>query len=198
MAINLTAIAPKKATTKTEYPRLANPGATALADTILDLTDQAEAVTASLDLHKAELVSITKPEFFARYVGRVEVPSSMSALASNGREVLVSMSNRYKAPADLALLQMLMGEQAARFLRESFKLEIDSAKIPAGKQQQIVDDLVAVLTKHGCADALTAKQATSPTEDFHVGRHAAFTAEQNLTIDGLMPMVVAVKTKGRK
>ena len=198
MAINLTAIAPKKATTKTEYPRLADPGVPALADTILDLTDQAEAVTASLDLHKAELVSITKPEFFARYVGRVEVPSSMSALGSTGREVLVSMSNRYKTPADLAVLNLLMGDHAGRFLRETFKLEIDSAKIPASKQQAVADELIAVLTKHGCADAITAKQATSPTEDFHVGRHAAFSVESNLAIDGLMPMVVAVKTKGRR
>lgn len=196
MPINLTAIAPKAKATKTEYPRLASPAAPALADTILDLTDQAEAVTASLDLHKAELVSVTKPEFFARYVGRVDVPSSM--VAAGKGEVLVSMANRYKAPSDLALLQLIMGEQAARFLRETFKLEIDSAKLPAAKQQAIVDDLVAVLSKHGCADALTAKQSTSPTEDFHVGRHAAFSADINLTIDGIMPMVVAVKTKGRK
>lgn len=196
--INLSAVGKKKADTKTEYPRIADPAAPAIAAAILDLTDQAEAVTASLDLHKAELVSHAKPEFFARYVGRVDVPSSMAAVATTGREVLVSMSNRYKAASDLALLSMIMGERASRFLRESFKLELDSAKIPMEKQQQVVDELVSVLTKHGCADALTAKQSTTPTEDFHIGRHTAFSVDENIAIDGVMPMVVAVKTKGRK
>lgn len=36
------------------------------------------------------------------------------------------------------------------------------------------------------------------SEDFHIARHQAFPAEVNLLIEDLLPMVAAVKTKGRK
>lgn len=197
--INLSAIARKPvASKKTEYPVIDNPGAPALASTILKLTDEFEALDGSLTLHKAELVKTCKPEFFTRFAGRTDIPSSMAAVSPEGREVIVSLQNRYKTPPDTTFLGALMGDMAPRFLRESFTLALDSAKVPAACQQQVVDEIAAVLAKHGCSDALTAKSNICPSEDFHIARHHAFSAEINLLIEDLMPMVAAVKTKGRK
>ena len=195
--INLSSIGKKPDKAKTEYPAIQDAGATALCDTVLKLADEFDALKGSLDLHKAELVGIAKPEYFTRFNGHADVPSSMSARASDGREVLVSLTNRYKKPSDEDLIRALMGEHAGRLLQKSFTLELDSNKVPLDKQQQVVDELVAVLAKFGCASALTATAATGPSDDFHVARHLLFPASVNLVLDGLMPMVAAVKTKGR-
>lgn len=197
--VNLSAIGKKVEKTKTAYPTLATPRAVELAGLILKLSDEDEAIKANLDINKADLRSLVLPEYFKRHAGRAEVPSSMSITAPDGREVLVSMTSRYKQPVDLDELTALIGGEleAAKCLKPSFKLEIDSSKIPVDKQQEVVNELVAVLTKFGCADALAAKESIAPVEDFHVARHTRFTPEVNMKIEDLMPMTVAVKTKGR-
>lgn len=195
--VNLSAIKQKAERTKTEYPAIAEPRAVELATLILQLSDEADAINANLEINKADLRSLAVVEYFQRHAGRAEVPSSM-AVRADGREVLVSMTSRYKQPSDLPTLTAILGDSADRYLRTSFELKIDSAKIPADKQQAVVDRLVAVLTEFGCADALSAKEGIAPTDEFHVARHTLFTPEANMAIENVMPMMVAVKTKGRK
>jgi hypothetical protein len=184
--------------TKTEYPTIEDPRAIELAGLILKLADEAEAVTANLEINKAELRSLVVPEYFRRFAGRTEIPPSM-AVHADGRELLVSMTSKYKKVTDEDALISLIGEDSAtRYLKPSFTLEIDSSKIPRGEQQNVVNALLSILETYGCADALEAKENVTPIEEFHTVRHTAFTPELNMKIENFMPMTVAVKTKGRK
>jgi hypothetical protein len=197
--VNLSGIAKKAEKTKTEYPAIEDARAQELAGLILKLTDESEAIEANLAINKADLRSLVVPEFFRRFAGRVEVPSSMAVRSADGREVLVSMTSRYKQPTNLDQLVALLGEDhAERFLKPSFKLEIDSSKISQEQQQEVINAIAGVLGAFGCADALSAKEATAPTDDFHTARHTIFDVEKNMAIENIMPMTVAVKTKGRK
>jgi len=197
--VNLSAIGKKAEKTKTEYPTIEDARAKELARLILKLSDEAEAINANLEINKADLRSLVVPEFFRRFAGRAEVPSSMAVRTADGREVLVSMTSRYKQPTDADALTALMGEEnAARYLKPSFKLEIDSTKIPQDKQQDVVNSMIVLLEMYNCADAVSAKESVSPIEEFHTARHTLFDVEKNMAIENIMPMTVAVKTKGRK
>lgn len=197
--VNLSAISKKAAEkTKTEYPKIDSPRAVELAGLILKLTDEAETITANLEINKADLRSLALPEYFRRNAGRSDVPSSMAVRAADGREVLVTMTSKYKQPTNIESLAAIMGEKTERFMKPSFKLEIDSEKLPRESQQDIVNSLVSLLATWGCEDALSAKESTSPTEEFHTARHTLFTPEQNMAIENIMPMTAQVKTKGRK
>jgi hypothetical protein len=188
----------KPAKTKTEYPVLRHPRAAELAARILALTEEAEALDATLTIDKAELRSLAVPEFFERHAGLHEVPSSMAAYAADGREVLVTLQNRYKQPLDEAPLLALLGAHAERFLKPTFELKIDGEKIPQPMQQAAVDAIANALAMLGCGDALTVKESINPSADFHAARHSIFDPATNMAIENLMPMTAAVKTKGRK
>lgn len=196
--INLSGIAKKAEKSKTEYPKLEDDRAKELAGLILKLNDEAEAITANLEINKADLRSLVVPEFFRRFKGVSEIPSSMAVPTDDGREVLVSLTAKYKKPTDANALVSTLGVHAERYLKPSFKLAIDSEKIPRDKQQDVVNALVSVLEVFECAAALSATESTDPIESFHKDRHMLFTPEENMAIENVMPMVVAVKTKGRK
>jgi hypothetical protein len=195
--VDLSGIGKKQEKTKTAYPVFDVPRAKELAALILKGTQEMEAIEANVTINKADLRSLAVPAFFERMHGRTEIPSSFSVPSEEG-EVLVTFTSKYKQPTDLAALTVLMGEKAEKFLKPSFKLEIDSSKIPQADQQEVVNALVTLLATFDCADALSASEYTSPTEDFHSARHTAFTPEQNMAIENIMPMTAQVKTKGRK
>ncbi len=197
--INFANFLKKPAKAKTVYPVIETERAKELAAVILTLSDEFDVIEANLLINKADLRSLVVPEFFKRHAGLSDVPSSMAINAADGREVLVSMTSRYKQPTDRDALNALLGEvNAERYMKPSFKLEIDSEKIPQAKQQAVFEALVATLTSFGCAEALSAKPSIAPVEDFHVARHTMFTPEVNMQIENIMPCTVAVKTKGRK
>jgi len=56
--INLSGIGRKTEKAKIEYPILDTPRAIELADVILQLSDEAEAINANLDINKADLRSV--------------------------------------------------------------------------------------------------------------------------------------------
>jgi hypothetical protein len=44
----------------------------------------------------------------------------------------------------------------------------------------------------------TFKAVIKPTPEFHAGRHTTLSVEENLAVDEACPIIVMVKTKGRK
>lgn len=197
--VDLSAIAKKTEKKKTEYPPISSERAGQLAKLIIEQAEELSVLESNLEINKAELRSLAVPEFFAKFAGRTDVPSSMAAQTDDGREVLVTMSSRYKAPTSTDDLIAKLGEEnAARFLKPVFKLSIDSEKIPQDKQQEIVNSLLTLLAAFECADALSASQSIVPTAEFHTARHTLFTPEVNMEIENIMPLVAMVKTKGRK
>ncbi len=194
--IDLSGIAKKQEKKATVYPVIDDARAKELAALIAKGVEEMEAIEANVEINKAELRSVTMPLYFRRFSGRAEVQSSMAVPSTEG-EVLVSFTSKYKQPTTLEALTALLGDKAEKYLKSSFTLKIDSEKIPQDQQQDVVNALVSILATFGCADALTAAPAIAPTKEFHTARHTEFTVEQNMAIENIMPMTVAVKTKGR-
>jgi hypothetical protein len=195
--IDLSAIGAKpKAKTATVYPELQGPRVADLATSIVQVSEKVEALTAKLDMDKAELRALALPQYFKHCAGRSEIPSSMAAKTVDGHQVLVTFQDRYKQPANEEQLRTVLGNDAQKYLRSEFKLEIDSTKIPEAVQQDLVTALVALLDSFDCKDALSAGSKLVPTESFHKERHRVFTPEKNAEIEAIMPMTAAVKTKG--
>lgn len=196
--INLSAIGKKAEKKENKYPLLATDRAKELATIITSQTEEFEQLKADLDINKAELRSIATPAYFAACNGKTDIPSSMAVPTNDDHQVLVTFTSRYKTPTSAEAIAELLGDKASEFLKPRFVLELDSEKIPQQIQQEVVDAIVGLLGSYGCGDAITAKEVLAPTEAFHTARHTLFTTDENLKIEGIMPMTVAVKTKGRK
>jgi len=196
--INLSAIGKKAEKKENKYPLLVTERAKELATIITRQAEEFDQLKADLDINKADLRSLALPAYFAACNGKTEIPSSMAVPTNDAHQVLVTFTSRYKAPASAEQINELLGAHASQFLKPRFTLELDSEKIPQDMQQGVIDSIVTLLEGFGCADALTAKEVMAPVEAFHTARHTLFTTEQNLKIEEVMPMTVAVKTKGRK
>ena len=198
--LNIGALATKPATTKTVYPILADPTGdiAKLAEDILAETEQADALEGSLSAKKGELRRLTLDQYFPLYSGKGEIPSSLSARTSDGREVLVGLINKYKVLADEAPVAAILGEELTpRFLRQKLTFKVDCDLIPEETLGDLYEELTGLFTRHGCAAALSATQGIVPTKDFHTLRHTMLTPAQNAEIDLIMPIQAQVKTKGR-
>jgi hypothetical protein len=189
------------AKTKTEYPVLPDTSGDValLVGDIIAETEQLDALTGSLDAKKGELRRIAADHYFALLSGKSDIPSSISCLDSEGREVLVAFQNRYKIlPDESGLAETIGEERVAKFFRQKFELKVDGDKLPAEKAQDIIEGMQELFRIHGCDSALTAKANIAPTADFHIGRHTAFTVEENMSLDRIVPIIAMCKTKGRK
>ena len=199
--LNLGGIATKKETGKTEYPQLPDDKEGTVAMLVASIRDKAarfKALESSLEIDKAELITIGKQYYFANGHGKSEVPSSIACLDKAGNEVLVSFTNRYKAVTDEPGLTALIGDDTAAQFRQKFTLKIDGDLVPEDKADTMLTELQELFAKYGCPEALTATSAVMPVKAFHAYRHTAYTPEVNLAIDRISPIVASVKTEGRK
>lgn len=198
--LNLGGLTAKKSSTKTEYPTLADPTGdiARLAESILTGSAELEAVETELDIHKSELRSHASQQYFTLMHGRGEIPSSMAALTADGREVLITLSNKYKALENEETVSRIIGpERAGRFFRQKTTFKVDCDLIPEDKLGDLYEELVTLFTRYACTDALGATQAIVPTKDFHTLRHTQLSVEENAAIDLVCPITAMVKTKGR-
>ena len=187
--------AKKPETTRTEYPTLPDPDQVlaGIASEVLRLT----ALTEQLDSLKAELVQAATPFWFSHHAGRREVVSSVAVPALDGEQVLLTFVNRYKA-ADESALTPLLGEQVGDWFRQKFELKIDGDKIPVAAAEDLLGELAELFARHGAADALSVKDTLVPQPEFHERRHSELDLDLNLALQQACPLVVQVKTKGRK
>lgn len=197
--ISLAGFAKKSATTGKVYPVLPDPDGqvSEIVELVLTQADELDALTASLDLHKAELRALASPFFFSSHHGRSEIASSIECRATDGRQVTVQFQNRYKAAPDDAAIVALLGARAAQYFRQSFTLKIDGTKIPEAAVEPLLGELQELFARHGAGDALTATQGIAPTKDFHTARHTLLSVEENAALERVCPIITAVKTKGR-
>ena len=190
----------KKEETRTAYPVFNDPSTgnqvAEIAARIKKRADEIESLEGAQKTDKAELKMFVAPFYFQTNQRKLDPPSSIS-IPSDAGEVLVTFQNRYTKLTDSARLETLLGDQAERYLRQTFTLAITGEELPAGREQSIVDEVQAVLEKHGASSALEVKEEIKPTKDFHVAWLTAFTPEQNLAIEQACPIVAMIKTKGR-
>lgn len=190
----------KKEESKTAYPVFQDEAVgaqvTAIAERIKKRDNELKALEGAQKTDKAELKMFVAPYYFRVNQRKLDPPSSI-AIPSPAGEVLVTFQNRYPALEDESALLPILGDKAEQFLRQSFTLNIKGEELPVGKEQQVVDDVIAVLEKHGAAGALEVKEQIKPTPDFHVARLTHFTPEQNMQIEQVWPITAMIKTKGR-
>ncbi len=197
---NLKAAAPKKA--KAEKPILPDPTGTLapLVDQGITANQNVDAHNAVLDGIKAKLGKAALAHLFAAYQGMTKIEDTFK-LSGAGGSVMVSVKNAYKLPEDLTPVRAVLGSQA-RFLRESFVIEVDSQAIPAAVQQVFVDELVklaracdvALGQEEGdgpCFNAVTCRKVTTMDKAFHEERLRLFTPEENQRIQQAVPCVVS-------
>jgi hypothetical protein len=193
-------IAVAKADTATTYPVFpdANGQAAIIAARIVERVEQMDVLEGALETDKEELRVMTNPHYFQVNHGRHDVPSSLAVNSPKG-EVLVTYSSRCKQLPDEAPVTAILGpERTAKYFRQAYEFKLPGDKLPAAKAQAFIDELQELLNSYGCADALEVKTTIKPTDDFHAARHLELTTEENLAVDEACPIIVMVKTKGRK
>ena len=200
--INFGGIAVKAEKTVTEYPILPDPtgDVAKLASEIIAESREFETLEGSLKIKKAELRAMSQEFFFQHLHGKHEIPSSVEAKGENPEEkVLVTFSSRYSTLIDeTPVIEAIGAERTAQFFRQSFELKIDGDKIPADRAEELVGEIQALFASHNCPEALSLKAVIKPTPDFHTARHTALSVEENMAMEAACPIIVMVKTKGRK
>jgi len=198
--INLGGIATKTEKTATEYPSLPDPtGEVAvIASEIISESREFEVLKTSLENKKKELRKMSQEFYFHLLHGKHEIPSSVEA-GEGDQKVLVTFTSRYSTLADeTPVIEAIGAERTAQFFRQNFELKIDGDKIPADCAEDLISEIQALFAGHNCPEALSAKVVIKPTPDFHPGRHTTLSVEENLAVDEACPIIVMVKTKGRK
>jgi hypothetical protein len=189
-------IATAKADIATTYPVF--PDANGQAARIVERVEQMDVLEGAIETDKKELRVMTNPHYFQVNHGRHDVPSSLAVNSSKG-EVLVTYSSRCKMLPDEAPITAVIGaDRTAKYFRQVYEFKLSGDKLPADKAQAFIDELLELLNSYGCADALEVKATIKPTDDFHAARHLELTTEENLAVDEACPIIVMVKTKGRK
>ena len=194
------AAATKPEKTKTAYPVLPDPFGQAgeIAARILERTADLEALEGALDTDKAELKLLALPFFFETNAGKHEAPSSIAVKTTDGQsEVLVLCKNAYPLLPDEAALLPILGDDVAKYFRQSFDIKIKSASLPEASAQEFVNDQLALATKYNCGSAIEIKQGVKPTKEFHAARLIDLTTEQNMELQAVCPIQAAIGTKGR-
>ena len=169
-----------------------------LVASILEKSEQLEALTGSLDLEKAELRSHAAPFYFTHHHGQHTLASSIDCRDPKGRSVLVQMANSYKAlSSDAEVVALIGGEHAAAYFRQAFEFKIKGDLIPEAAVEPLLAGLQALFAEHGSSAALTAKEIIKPSKDFHTARHSLLSVAENLELERVCPIIAKVTTKGR-
>jgi len=202
----------KKEDTGTAYPVFDDPQVgtqvTDMAARIKSRAGQIEALQGANETDKAELKMLVTPFYFTVNHNKsappssIRIPCQVADEAHPGQtkpgEVLVTFMNRYYKLEDDSALVPVLGDKVGDYFRQTFTGKVNGEELPAGKEQEIVDALNAVLEAHGALAAIEWKEEIKPTKEFHVARHRDFTPAQNLAIEQVAPIVAMVKTKGRE
>lgn len=205
--INLGGIAQSAAKEKKgkTYPVLPDPDGQAadLVVSILEKSAQLEAIEGSLKIEKAELIALCKPHWFRHHheggapASSVEVRAEIEdekTKQKTQKAARVTFTSRYYGTADEDALANAAGDRLDRFFKQSFELKIDGDLIPDEKVEAVIGELQELFARHGVSGALSAKAVFVPKEDFHTNRHTAFTPDENMALDRVMPMVCQVKS----
>lgn len=196
--------APKAKTGKTAYPVHPDPKGEVkeIVPILLQETQEFDALKGSLDIHKAELAALALPVYFETNRNRIEIPSSIACHGPAGasEEVLVTFTSKFKETTDQAAIESVLGDRTPELVRPSFVIKIDGDLLPPdpATRQRLVNDLQTLFNSAGATAALSAKSVLKPVPEFHAKRHTLFTPEENQQIHMALPMVIQVKTKGRK
>lgn len=179
-----------------KYPVMPDtPDLAVAVDSFVSLKAQIDALDGSLELHKAALQEAARPFFFKVTEGKTDIPSSIEVHGTES-SVLVTFKKAYKEASEDALNRVIGAKRAEKLFKQFFSITIDGNKIPETKAQTVIKELTALFEKHGCSDALSAKSAIKPMDEFHTARHTLLTYQENMLVDAeVSPMVISIKER---
>lgn len=187
------------------FPSELNAEAELVAASILDLSEQHEAIGAQLEQDKNQLARhIVRPWFLKTYHGAAAVPSSC-IVKVGARGVRVAFKDAYARLNDESVILSILGESnTKRLFRQKFEVKVDGDRIPEKKQQDVIDALAALTEKFNLPDGtITFSAYVAPVPGFKEKRFTELPLEQSLALEekinggkGLTQM--AVSTKGVK
>lgn len=212
--LDLSGIAKKKESGKTEYPVFTDTHASALALRILDDTEQLEALKGALETNKKSLIEMATPFHFQHAHGKVidksigilvdayVDPAAYAAARLRGepiRKLRIDFKDSYGLLESERMLVPIIGEQATNDnFHQKFEFKIDGDKLPADSAAEIVGELQALFSKYNAREALTVKEGIVPNSDFHLKRHILFDPDTNIRLQEACPIRAAVATKNVK
>ena len=59
--------------------------------------------------------------------------------------------------------------------------------IPEAADEEVIGELQALFGRHNAGAAPSAKAVFKPTKEFHIARHALYSAEEDVEIDKVVP-----------
>jgi hypothetical protein len=145
---------------------------------------------------KAQIAPSIKADYFRHFAGSVAPDQTQIALVGKKKEpVRLQFGTRYTSTLqDIRPLIMAVGERlAGELFGDSTLLTFDMDKMPEDKQQPFIDGVIALATKLGISQGITAKQYVKPLPGFHESRLRVLTPEQNVAVDAVLPFTAFPK-----
>lgn len=165
---------------------------------------QIKALTGTKTAIQKDLKEIVRPFHFKTNHGKSVTTNAVSVFGVDGEEILVTFKDAYARLGDLEKVIEIIGEElTAKFFEQVFVLAIKSEEIPRAKLQDVINDVMAVMQKHECLDAVSADPYFAPTDEFATARHRVLTPEQNIALESMDPekgfqTVAVAPARGRK
>ena len=197
----------------------------AMVSDLLAQTAQYKALEGSIESLKKEVNALVMPQWFGVAQGQIDPPSSMivpgltaadkrAAAEKAGTPVLPGVTltddqgmlviagetgGRYIGTAEAAAVERIaamVGEDkfAAEFM-EKIALKISLDKVADDTQQALVDDLLAVFTRHNAMHAVEAKTLTTFRPLARKSRFQTFDLPTNLAIHEVLPIIPTFKRR---
>ena len=197
---NLGGIAKKKDDTSNKYPVFPdeNGAGAELAARIAERQEQFDALKSSLETDKAELArTLIRPWYLRHFHRKTDVPSSVlvnwttkgdpqAGTEDKSGTVRVTVKEQYYSfPSEDPFIPIL-GDQVAKYFRQSFEMKIDGDKLPgAAKGDEFLEKLQALFAQYDCSDALVAKECIVPVENFKALRFAEMSLAESLALENV-------------
>ncbi len=130
-----------------------------------------------------------------------QMPEAEGVPAAGGTVRVTVKEQYYSFPSEDPFVPILGEEGVAKYFRQAFELKIKGDKLPADKAGELVEKLQALFTEYGCSDALEAKEAVVPIDNFKALRFSEMELAQSLGLENVGDKGLtecSVSTKGTR
>jgi hypothetical protein len=126
--------------------------------------------------------------FFRLFAGRALDDARLHTKTAKGTEVKLTFKDQYsKMCAKLATLLNAV-PKAEPHVQVVNTLKLEFEKIPAEKQQPLVDRIIAAAQELEITEGITASECVQPKPGFHAQRCIILSPEDNVAFDEILPI----------
>lgn len=144
-----------------------------------------------LALDKADLCAEVAPHFYEELSADKDL-RTVKVMGEDG-SVLVTQKMQTTDDLDPIKIAKIAGDKFPRWFEHVSVIGVNSALIPKAKRVKILTEIVALMKKHGCHEAVSLERKFQPTETFWEERHT-LSVSTNLKLDTVVPPIRSLKT----